>query len=66
MSIFLRKSKTQYFKNINAKNVTDNKKFWKTIRPNFSNKCKTANTTILVKNYKILQDDKVIANTFIH
>ena len=34
----LRKSKEQYFNNIDAKNITNNKKFWKTIRPKFSNK----------------------------
>ena len=38
----------------------------KTIRPKFSNKCKTANTIILVENDKILQDDKAIAKTFIN
>ena len=30
------------------------------------NKCKTANTIILLKNDKILQDDKTIVNTFIN
>ena len=34
----LRKSKKQYFNNIDPKNITNNKKFWKTIRPKFSNK----------------------------
>ena len=29
------------------------------------NKCKTANTNILVENEKTLQDEKAIANTFI-
>ena len=38
----------QYFNNTDVKNVKDNKKFWKTIRPKFPNKCKTANTVILV------------------
>ena len=61
---FLRKSKKQIFNNINVKNVTDNKRFWKTIRPKFSNKCKTANTIILVEDEKILEDEKAIANTF--
>ena len=28
-----RKSKTQYFNNTAVENVTDNQKFWKTIRP---------------------------------
>ena len=30
----LRRCKKQYFNNIHVKNVTDNKTFWKTIRPN--------------------------------
>ena len=38
--------------------------FWKTIRPKFSNKCKTANTIFLVEDEKILQDEKTIVNTF--
>ena len=60
----LRKSKKQYFNNADVKNLTDNKKFWKIIRPKFSNKCKTANTIILVEDEKILQDEKAIGNTF--
>ena len=60
----LRKSKKQYFNNTDVKNLTDNKKFWKIIRPKFSNKCKTTNTIILVEDEKILQDEKAIANTF--
>ena len=62
----LRKSKTQYFNDIDVKNLTDNKRFKKTIRPKFSNKCKTASTIILVENDKILQGDKPIAKTFIN
>ena len=44
----------------------DNKNFWKTIRPKFSNKCKTWNTIDLFKNEKILQNHKAIPNTFIN
>ena len=60
----LRKSKKQYFNNIDVKNITNNKKFWKTIRPKFSNKCKTANAIILVEDEEILQDEKATASTF--
>ena len=60
----LRKNKKQYFNNADVKNLTDNKKFWKIIKPKFSNKCKIANTIILVEDEKILQDEKAIANTF--
>ena len=61
---FLRKSKKPYFNNINVKNVTDNKTFWKTVRRKFSKKCKTASTNILVEDEKILQEEKATANTF--
>ena len=45
----LRKSEKQYFSNIDVKNVTDNKTFWKIVRPKFLNKCKTRNRIILEK-----------------
>ena len=61
---FIKKSKKQYFNNIDVKNVADNKKFWKTMRTQFSNKCKTANTIFLVEDEKLLQVKKAIANTF--
>ena len=35
---FLGKTKKEYFENINVKDVNNNKKFWKTIKPFFSNK----------------------------
>ena len=56
----LRKSKKQYFKNIDLKNVTDNKKFCKTITPKFWNKCKTANIIILVENEKSYRMTKLL------
>ena len=34
----LRKTKTQYYGKVDAKNVTDNKTFWKTVKPFLSDK----------------------------
>ena len=34
----IKKSKIKYFGNLNVKNIRDNKKFWKTVGPNFSSK----------------------------
>ena len=31
----LGKTKTEYFKNLNIKDLSDNRKFWKTIKPYF-------------------------------
>ena len=63
---FSHKIKTKYFRNIDVKNVTDNKKFWKTISQRNWKKCKAENTIILVENDKICQDDKATVNTFIY
>ena len=49
----LRKSKKQYFNNIDVKNVMGNKKFWRTIRPKLSKKCKTTKRIILVENHSV-------------
>ena len=58
----LRKSKNQYFKSIDVKNVTDHKKFWETIHRNIWINVKLQ-TIILVEDENILQDEKSFANT---
>ena len=58
-----KKAKKDYFQNINIKSVNDNKKFWKTIKPNFSNKNKTQKI-ILVENGEILSENVKIAEVF--
>ena len=35
---FLRKSKKNFHKNLNVKRITDNRKFWQTINPHFTDK----------------------------
>ena len=47
----LRKSKRNYYSNLNVKNITDNKKFWKTIKPLFSYKTKSDASIILQDNF---------------
>ena len=37
----LRKEKKKYFANLNEKDITDNKKFWQTIKPFLSEKTKS-------------------------
>ena len=49
----------EYFQNMDVNKVSDNKMFWKTVKPRFSNKCKTVNTIILTEN-----NEKLIADTF--
>ena len=54
----LRNAKQQSFNNLNSKRIRDTKKFWKSVKPLFSNKRKTANTIILQKNNRIIKDNK--------
>ena len=60
----LRKTKMEYFRNMDANKVNDIKMFWKTVKPRFSNKWKTANTIILTEGDMIIKNNKLIADTF--
>ena len=60
----LRKTKMEYFQNMNVNKVNDSKMFWKTVKPRFSKKCKTANTIILTEGDMIIKNEKLIADTF--
>ena len=50
----LKRSKMDFCNNLNVKKVTDNKHFWKTIKPNFTDEILKDEKTILV------EDDKVV------
>ena len=58
----LRKSK-QYFKNINISGLTDNKSFWKSVKPYFSDKGSNSNKITLVENDSIITNDSVVYKT---
>ena len=59
----LGKSKKQYFSNISVSDVTDNKSFWKSVKPYFSNKGSNSNKITLVENDAIITNDRVISKT---
>ena len=58
----LRKTNKEYFNDLNIKNITDNKAFWKTIKPYFSNKGLNSSSLILSEKSKIVTNDQDIAN----
>ena len=60
----LRETKIEYFQNMDVNKANDNKMFWKTVKPRFSNKCKTADTAILTEGYVIMKNEKLITKTF--
>ena len=59
----LRKVKRKYFANLNEKNITDNRKFWQTVKPFLSEKNKSREKITLVKNEEVISDDVEVANT---
>ena len=48
-SNLLKESKTRHFNNLKVKDVTENKRFWKTIKPFLTNKTKNINNIILTE-----------------
>ena len=60
----VKKRKTDYFNNIDIKNITDNKRFWTAVKFFFTDKSKTCNKIILNVNDKTIKDGKEIANKF--
>ena len=60
----LRKTKKNYFANLDVNSITDNRKFWQTVKPLFSNKLPHKETINLSENGQILNNDKEIAITF--
>ena len=60
----LRNTKYEYFNNMDVKNLTDNKKFWKTVKPFFNSKKQNSNKIFLSENGSILDRPKVVATTF--
>ena len=59
MYISSKKNKKDYYSNINPKTITDNKKFWKTVKPLFSK-----DTITLVENDEIFQNEQLLAEKF--
>ena len=57
----LRQTKGKYFSDINVKTISHNKKFWKTIKPIFSNNGLNTNDMMLVENNEIVREEEIIA-----
>ena len=60
----LREAKKQYFSNLEPKLITDNKKFWKSVKPLFSDKITVKEIINLTENGELLSSDTDIADTF--
>ena len=60
-----KKERKKFYDNLDIKNITDNKKSWKTLKPLLCDKAKCGSSKInLVENDEILSTDKGIAEAF--
>ena len=62
----LRKTKSDYYRNLNLRDLTDNRKFWKTVKLVFSNEIQTSSSVTLIEDGKMITDDAKIAEIFNH
>ena len=60
----LKKAKKDHFANLDIKSVTDNKKFWQTVKPLFCNKVKAKTVVKLVENDAMIDDESEVAKIF--
>ena len=56
-----RKSRRDYFKSIQSKSIENDKKFWKTVKPLFTNKNPMSEKITLIDDGKILANDMEVA-----
>ena len=52
----VKKAKRNYYKNLDLKDINDNKNFWATVKPLFSNKIKPVETTLLDESWEIIRN----------
>ena len=60
----MKREKKNYFSNLDVNNFTDNKKFWNTVKPLFSNCGGGTQNITLVKDEKIISNDEEVAEVF--
>ena len=58
-----KREKRKYFDDIDIKKLTDNKKFWKTVNPLFSDRQTQDRKIVLVEGENIISEDKAVADT---
>ena len=60
----MRENKNQYYGSLNVIRITDNKNFWRVIKPNFSNKILGTSRVILKDDGTIISDTGKVADAF--
>ena len=59
--VSLRKTKKAYYENLHERKVSDNKLFWKTVKPSLSEKFNARESISLTENGKLVKTEKETA-----
>ena len=59
-----KKERKKFYSELDIKNITDNKLFWKTMKPFLSDKCSQASKISLVQKGNVISDDQELVRTF--
>lgn len=60
----IRKAKKDFNDNLNVRNITNNKGFWKIVKSFFSNKAGVNEKVTLIEEDKVVSEDNEVAETF--
>ena len=56
----MHENKKQYYGSLNVNHITDNKNFWRVVKPNFSNKIIGTNRVILRNGGKVISNTEIL------
>ena len=59
-----KRERRKYYSNLNMNSITDNKKFWITVKPLFGDKGGAREKIVLVEGDRIINEDAEVAQTF--
>ena len=59
-----KRNQKEYLKNFDLRNITDNKKFWRTVKPFSGEKGGTKERIVQVEGERLIKDNAEIAQTF--
>ena len=60
----LTRTKKEFYNNLNVKYITENKLFWKTVKPSFTDKTLKDERITLVENNKVVSDESELVEIF--
>ena len=60
----LRRTKRAFYCKLNPNKITDNKTFWKTVKPFFSEKSVTTDNITIIEKDEVYDDDEIVSEIF--